>query len=100
LRLRDGRHPNEGRVEIKHNGRWGTVCDDLWDIKDADVVCRELGYPGALSAQGGATWGIGAGSIWLDNLECTGNESRLVYCPHNGLGIENCQHSEDAGVVC
>ena len=42
----------------------------------------------------------GTGQILLDNLQCTGRESRLIDCPHLGLGIHDCSHSEDAGVRC
>ena len=42
----------------------------------------------------------GTGQIVLDDLRCTGNESRLIDCSHRGLGVHNCSHSEDAGVRC
>ena len=91
---------NKGRVEVHHNGEWGTVCDDDWDITDAGVVCRQLGYIGATSALRGATFGRGSGPIHYDDVACTGSEARLADCPHSGIGSHNCGHSEDAGVVC
>lgn len=38
--------------------------------------------------------------IWLDNLQCTGTEESLIDCRHNGIGIHNCNHEEDSGIVC
>ena len=95
-----GSSPTEGRVEVFVNDAWGTVCDDLWDINDANVACRQLGFGRAISAPVGARYGSGSGSILLDNLACTGAESSLLSCPHSGVGSHNCGHSEDAGVVC
>ncbi len=92
----------EGRVEVYHNGRWGTVCDDGWDINDARVVCRQLGFPEAKAALDFSYFGRGTGAILLDELICTGFESSLFSCRHNGVGIHDCreEHLEDAGVRC
>lgn len=90
----------EGRVELCFNNQWGTVCDDFWDIRDARVACRQLGFADAVRPTRFASFGQGTGPIYLDNLMCTGNETRLQDCPHNGIGSHNCFHFEDAGVEC
>ena len=89
-----------GRVEVFYNGIWGTICDDFWDIRDAQVVCRQLGYQKALQALQGYDVPSGSGQIWLDDVDCTGNERNLAGCSHRKWGVHNCVHSEDAGVKC
>ena len=100
--MRGGSTPNEGRVEIQYNGVWGTVCDDYWDINDATVVCKQLGYRSATRASSNAEFGSGSSGspIWLDDVSCTGSETQLSDCSSNGWGNHNCHHYEDAGVVC
>ena len=87
-------------MELFHNGSWGTVCDDNWDINDARVVCRALGYPDAYSAPHHAYFGQGIGQIWLDDVSCSGHEASIESCSHSGWNVHNCVHSEDASVIC
>ena len=100
LRLVGGSVPSEGRLEIVHENEWGTVCDDEFDARDADVACRQLGYASASEFLGAFRnpFGSGTGRIVLDDLRCTGRETRLDECPH--AKSHNCHHVEDVALVC
>ena len=100
VRLAGGEAPNTGRVEVRFNNEWGTVCDDEWNNQDAKVICRQLGFPEDNHQAGVNVYGGGTGPIWLDNVNCTGTENSVTECSHPGWGYHNCKHSEDASVVC
>ena len=94
----------EGRVEVQHNGVWGTVCDYGWDLNDAQVVCSQLGFGMATAAMPDAFYGEGSGQIWLYNLNCIGTEETIGNCSHRGWGhyyIQYyCTHGDDVSVKC
>ena len=91
---------SSGRVEVLYKDVWGTICGDSWDLQDASVVCRQLGFEGALAAYGASEFGQGIGQIWLDEVQCGGDESSISECVHRGWGDHDCSHYSTAGVVC
>ncbi|XP_078088310.1 scavenger receptor cysteine-rich type 1 protein M130-like [Mustelus asterias] len=100
IKLVNGSNMCSGRVEVYRNSVWGTVCDNGWDVKAANVVCSVLNCGTALSADQGTTYGVGTGVIWSYNVSCAGTESTLDQCIANPWMGTNCTHSQDAGVTC
>ena len=103
----NGSTEKEGYVEgLGFNGQWGSLCDDAFDLNDADVICRMLGFPSAIAALGSSTadglYGTAPSgdNFVLDNLDCAGIETSVFDCPHNGEWNENCVASDIAGVHC
>ena len=121
IRLVSGQSYLQGRVQVCVFDYWGTICRNSWDSRDAYVVCKQLGYHtvgnffrynydhenvriiilidlGSIPV----AFGGGSGPIWLDNVQCRGNESSVINCFHRGLGVtaSYCTHSYDAGVQC
>ncbi|EFJ44898.1 hypothetical protein VOLCADRAFT_64471, partial [Volvox carteri f. nagariensis] len=89
----------QGRLEVLYNGVWGTVCEDGFEDRDANVVCRQLGLSGG-RAHWGAYFGEGSGPIFLSNVGCSGLEKRLQDCANLQWNPKSCSHSEDVSVVC
>lgn len=101
MRLADGGfHASAGRVEFLYSGVWGAVCDERWGIDDANVVCRQLRYPDAVSAPRSSQFGKGSGAIWINDVECTGNEDSINRCSHSGWGEADCRHQDVASAIC
>ncbi|XP_042300061.1 soluble scavenger receptor cysteine-rich domain-containing protein SSC5D-like, partial [Sceloporus undulatus] len=89
-----------GRVELLHNGVWGTICGDRWGIEEAGVVCQQTDCGIARLDQNGTQFGNGTGPIWLDDVHCRGTESSLYQCSASPWGMHDCDHRQAAGVVC
>lgn len=100
VRLVGGSSATEGRVEVQHGSRWGTVCDDQFDDREARVVCRMLGFNGTAIAIGSSRWSGATGPIFMDELMCSGREASIGDCQFDGYGNHDCDHTEDAGVIC
>ena len=98
VRLVDGGSYNEGRVEVYYNGRWGTVCNDGWNDNYASLVCAQLGFG---SSGRLAEFGPGIGSVVLEKVLCSVNDTVLASCGHYGVGLTaQCNHNNDVGVKC
>mmetsp|Transcript_34297 Transcript_34297/g.78217 ORF Transcript_34297/g.78217 Transcript_34297/m.78217 type:complete len:303 (-) Transcript_34297:708-1616(-) len=95
------------RLDIFHDGAFGSICDDSVTQDTAEVACAQLGFAtaGASVQVGGSGYGSsgttpGTGAIWLDELSCAGTEATIFDCPHNDWGNHNCIHAEDLGLCC
>uniref|UniRef100_A0A3P9MNZ2 SRCR domain-containing protein n=1 Tax=Oryzias latipes TaxID=8090 RepID=A0A3P9MNZ2_ORYLA len=84
VRLEDGSSRCSGRLEVKSNNSWSSVCEDDFDLLDAEVVCRELGC-GAPSVLQGALYGEAEAPKWNKEFLCEGHESSLLDCNHARL---------------
>lgn len=80
IRLVGANSTVEGRVEVFHDGEWGTVCDDSFDLNDAHVICRQLKLGKGVEARTRAKYGQGTGKILIDDLQCTGTERNIKDC--------------------
>lgn len=100
FRLVNGSKDSEGRLEVRHNDIWGSVCDDDFNEDAAKIICQNLGYRGSAYVKKDAYFGRSDGPIWLDQVSCFGNETSIEKCAHWDWGEHNCDHSEDVGIVC
>ncbi|EDV28342.1 uncharacterized protein TRIADDRAFT_21116, partial [Trichoplax adhaerens] len=100
LRLLGGPNRYSGNLEVFFKGRWGSVCDDRFDLKDANVACRQLGFASAKDFACCSKYGSKVTPYWLDDLDCTGTETALSLCKHSAWGVANCGNLEVASIEC
>ena len=81
-----------------YQDHWGTICGDGWDMREGNVICRQLGYPSASKTLIGAHFGQGCGPV--HRVNCYGNESSIDQCLNAEPVPRHCSHSDDAGVIC
>ena len=89
-----------GRVKVFYYRQWGTICDNGWGIREARVVCRQLGYKDAVRTLPSNQVPYGSVHIWLSYVRCTGREQNITSCSHSPWGNNYCIHNRDAGVEC
>ncbi|CAH1243347.1 PRSS12 [Branchiostoma lanceolatum] len=101
VRLSGGAVPHQGRLEVLRDGVWTTVCGRSWGDPEAQVACRQLGFPGAVDWRWSVEYfprapeGVPTPQYVL---ACNGSERSLLNC--NRLQVGDCSHSEDVGLLC
>lgn len=107
VHLSGGRGPHEGNVEVEVGGVWGFICDDGFGFREADLLCRDLGYEHAETftrnnhfGANTAEWRRSSVRFWLDRLNCSPDDISFRNCSSRGLGLHDCGPTEVAGVVC
>ena len=98
IRLSGGQNAHEGHVDALLNGHWFSVCDTNWDLLEAIVACRQLGYHTAEAALRASPFNNTGGPNWMVVGQCTGYEANLSQCSQN-YGLESCRYNH-AGVIC
>uniref|UniRef100_A0A1A9X3F4 protein-lysine 6-oxidase n=1 Tax=Glossina brevipalpis TaxID=37001 RepID=A0A1A9X3F4_9MUSC len=100
IRLVGGQNEYEGNIEVLHNNKWGSVCDDEWDTVEGRIVCEQLGFAGLKKITHSGYFGPARRRFWMDNLFCEGHEKELTDCHFDGWGVNDCEPTEAAGVIC
>ncbi|VEN46185.1 unnamed protein product [Callosobruchus maculatus] len=105
IKLAGAKEKNQGRIEVTAFGKTGYVCDDQFGLKEANIVCKELGFEmGAIDFKGQSYFAKDVkenNTLYvMDDLNCFGNENTLLECNFAGWGIHDCQDLEIVGVIC
>ena len=85
---------------VKHDNKWGTVCDDSFDSTDAQAACKTLGFSGGSHGDGNIGISESIVPIWMDEVDCDSSSTNFLECDHDGWGDEDCSHSEDILLTC
>lgn len=93
----EGYEKVSGRVRVRHNNLWGSVCNMNWDDNDADVVCKQLNFTSGIAMQYHVST---KGPYLLSNVRCVGNESSVLDCPRGTQSCVTSSTSNEAGVLC
>ena len=88
-----------GRVEVLYKAKWGKICRDEWDMNDAKVLCKQLGFESALAEFIGIDIKDENVSVVMSNVDCRGTESAWESCSHTD-GDDNCVDDRGAQAMC
>ena len=85
------------------HGAWGRVIDNhpyYWSKKEADIVCRQLGFPEAITAVRYSAFGEGSGPVLMSGVQCLGTEKTLQQCSYQDWVNSNLRPGYEVGVIC
>ena len=85
---------------VKHDNKWGTVCDDRFTTTEAFAACRALGFNGNSYSHSNPRFSESIVPIWMDEVDCDSAATNFLECSHNGWGKEDCTHPEDVILDC
>ena len=85
---------------IKHDDKWGTVCDDSFDATDAQAACKTLGFAGGLYSHTNPGFSESSVPIWMDEVDCDSSTTNFLQCEHEGWNDHDCSHGEDVLLDC
>lgn len=90
-----------GAVQVYNNGQWGMICDNGWDIRDARVVCRQLGFDNVTNLYCCSHFGQFNYPVTIERLNCTGAEASISDCPYSNVTAGSyCGRYNQVGVEC
>ncbi|WAQ95385.1 NETR-like protein, partial [Mya arenaria] len=95
-----GKASSTGRVEVFYMGKWGTICDDLFDNQDSQVLCAMMGYSIGRVNKSSYNNFYGDGNTVIDDLECAGVETDISQCKSREWGTHNCIRQENVFIDC
>ncbi|XP_028275163.1 scavenger receptor cysteine-rich type 1 protein M130-like [Parambassis ranga] len=99
VRLVEGTNVCSGRLEVKSDQSWSSVCEDDFNLQNAEVVCRELGC-GAPSVFKGGLYGAAEAPVWMRRFQCGGHESALLDCGSSQSTENSCSAGKAVGLTC
>ena len=85
---------------VKHDNKWGTVCNDAFGSTEAQLACKTLGFSGGSYANGNIGIAESIVPIWMDDVDCDSSSTNFLECTHAGWGVEDCGHDEDILLTC
>ena len=97
VRLNGAKVDYGGRVEVFYQGKWGKICRNKWDFHDVEVICRQLGFKGALAEFVMDDVKDEDIPFIMSDVDCNGDERKLASCPRTDGNLNSDCQTDDTG---